>query len=111
MQVLRQALLQLVLIQLRGQVPHVEERTRLLAIVLVHVASEGALEPLALGREELTSAFLVHQRTPSRYSAYQTAQSSTGSTSAWRSSARAIAWARLASRSAWARRATSSLVT
>src|SRR5918992_2728326 len=35
-QVVGQALLQLVLIELRGQVPQVEEWIRLLAIVLVH---------------------------------------------------------------------------
>src|SRR2546422_5341187 len=62
--------------------------------------AESALKLTSLGCEQLAGAFEVHQPRPSRYSAYHVDQSSTGSTSPWRSSARYPRYARSAARSA-----------
>src|SRR3954470_5818835 len=87
-QIVGESFVKLFLVQICSQVRRVEERVRLFAIVLTRVLSQCALESPPLGREELASALDAHQRTPSMYSACHTAESSTGSTSAWHTSAR-----------------------
>jgi hypothetical protein len=59
-----QTFVQLVAVQIRGQVRRVEERVRLFAIVLMRALSERTLEPSTLGSEQLTGPCLRSSSRP-----------------------------------------------
>jgi hypothetical protein len=97
--VFSQPFVELVQIEVCSKIRRLEP-AGVVTVILMPATVKRLLEFAPLGGKQRPSTFGVHQRSPSRYSAYQVDQSSAGSTSPWRSSVRYAQCARLAARSA-----------